>query len=211
MRINTWHSMHLVCDFDSTLFDTNKIWFAWLEILVQHGADRDFATQQKDILNLTGFTHRAHALSVGIPESEVDILVQHFLQHARNIGPELVYSDVPSFFDKYQSQHTFSVLTYGNAEYQESKILSTGLQKYFEIIRIADLTKNKVEHLKEILLSKTEIAFVDDSPKELLPVIDAGLPVKLYRIVRPAGMNDYVHEKDDVFWKRITSIDEIEF
>ena len=55
------------------------------------------------------------------------------------------------------------------------------------------------------------LLFVDDSPKELLAVVDAALPVKLYRIVRAGGMNDFVHEMDDVNWKRIGSIEEIEF
>ena len=212
--------MHLVCDFDSTLFDTNQLWFAWLEILVARGVDRDLANQQMEILNALGFTHRAHALASGISESEVDALVQDFLQHARNIGPQLVYDDVAPFFDKHKDQHEFSILTYGNARYQHSKIVSTGLQKYFDTIRIADPNNLKVDHLKD-LLARTpslqrrgqgevcDIAFVDDSPNELNPIVAAGLPITLYRIVRPGGKNDYVHEKDDVAWKRITSMNEI--
>ena len=203
--------MHLVCDFDSTLFDTNKIWFAWLETLVGLGVDRDFSTQQKDILNVTGFTHRAHAIASGISEADVDALVENFLQHARRIGPELVYDDVETFFEKHKAEHTFSILSYGNSEYQTSKILSTGLQKYIATIRIADLNKNKVQHLREILETSSLISFVDDSPKELLAVVDTKLPVRLYRIVRLGGMNDFVHEMDDVKWKRIGTIEEIEF
>ncbi len=213
--------MHLVCDFDSTLFDTDKLWNEWLEILVGLGANREQATQQMQILNAKGWTHRAHALACGIPKEDVDALVNNFLEHARNIGSSLVYDDVIPFFEKHRPPHTFSILTYGNEEYQRSKIISTGLQDYFEAIRIAGPNNLKVDQLREILARTPslqrrgqgevcDIAFVDDSPNELNPIVDAGLPIKLYRIVRPGAKHDYMHERDDGAWKRIGSIDEIE-
>jgi len=221
--------MHLVCDFDSTLFNTEKIWSEWLEILVGLGVDREVAIKQMGILNAIGWTHRAHALMCGISESEVDTLVQNFLVHAQSIGSSLVYDDVVPFFEKHRPPHTFSILTYGNAEYQRSKIASTGLNDYFDTIRIAGPNNLKVTVLRE-MLSETPsfirrglgggqvmgqgevcpIAFVDDSPNELNPIVDAGLPIQLYRIVRPGAKHDYAHERDDVAWKRIGSIGEIE-
>jgi hypothetical protein len=58
---------------------------------------------------------------------------------------------------------------------------------------------------------ETRVIFVDDSPNELNPVVDAGLPIKLYRIVRSGAKHDYPHERDDVAWKRISSFDQIVF
>lgn len=213
--------MHLVCDFDSTLFDTEKLWLEWLEILVTRGVDRDRAIREMHIQNAKGWTHRAHALACGIDETTVDALVENFLAHARNIAPSLVYDDVVPFLEKHRPPHTFSILTYGNAEYQTSKIASTGLQNYFDAIRIAGPNNLKVTVLQEMLnfpkgrvatlpYEYQPIAFVDDSPNELNPIVDASLPIKLYRIVRAGAKHDYQHERDDVAWERIESIGEIE-
>ncbi|MEK7451851.1 MAG: hypothetical protein AAB664_00780 [Patescibacteria group bacterium] len=204
--------MHLVCDFDSTLFNTEKIWSEWLEILVARGVDRTHAIRQMEILNATGWTHHAHALASGIDETAVDELVKNFLAHTKSIGSELVYDDVVPFFKKNRPPHTFSILTYGNEEYQTSKILSTSLQNYFDAIRIAGPNHLKVDHLRTLLEHEaTPLVFVDDSPNELNPIVDARLPIKLYRIVRPGAKHDYQHERDDVAWKRIKTIDEIIF
>lgn len=204
--------MHLVCDFDSTLFNTEKIWSEWLEILVMRGIDREKAIREMQILNAIGWTHRAHALASGIAEADVDTLVGNFLQYAKNIGSSLVYDDVIPFFEKHRPSHTFSILTYGNPEYQHSKILSTGLQDYFETIRIAGPNNLKVNQLQRLLENTiSQLSFVDDSPNELNPVVDMKLPIKLYRIVRPGAKHDYLHERDDVAWTRISSLDQIVF
>ena len=115
------------------------------------------------------------------------------------------------YFDKHKPTHTFSLLTYGDSDYQHFKVRAANLQEYFDAIRIAGPHRLKVSHLQEMLNnSDLPLAFVDDSPNELEPVYRAELPVKLFRISRPEGRHtDRPHELDGVGWECIRSIDEI--
>lgn len=203
--------MHLVCDFDNTLFDTTTHWNAWLNVLVSAGIDREEAIAKVEAVIIQGFTLHAHAERVGLGGKELERAVKQFEVFTNEHAPSFVYQDVVPYFDKHKPVHTFSLLTYGDSDYQHFKVHAANLQGYFESIRIAGPHKLKVSHLSE-MLKRTDLplAFVDDSPNELEPVYRAGLPVKLFRISRPEGRHtDRSHELDGVAWTCIQSIDEI--
>lgn len=202
--------MHFVCDFDETLFDTNTLWNKWLDFLENTGINRDEAIAKVESVIIEGFTPEKHALRLGLHEKDVHHLAKQFRQYTEQHAPSLVFSDVIPFFEQYKLVHSFSLLTYGDSSYQREKVSAAQIDPFFTSLRIAGPHKHKVRHLEELLSHENEpIVFVDDSPNELNPVVNAGLPVKLYRIVRPGAKHDYIHERDNVAWTRISTLKEI--
>lgn len=203
--------MHLVCDFDDTLTNTTKYWNFWLEKLVGIGIDRNKAIDVGTRLFVECFTLKRHMELLGVSDVIAQQMMDEMTKHVKEFGKNYVFSDVPVFLSQHHASHSFSLLTYGDEENQLWRVSESGIAPFFAPIRIAGPDKHKVEHLKDILKTTSQIIFVDDSPNELNPVVDAKLPVALYRIVRPGAKHDYLHERDDVAWKRISSLDQIEF
>ena len=203
--------MHLVCDFDDTLTNTTKYWNFWLDKLETIGIKREHAIEVGTQLLLGPFTLRGHLIALGVQEDVALSVLQDMELHLKEFGKSYIFSDIHPFLMKHNQTHSFSILTFGDESNQKWRIEQSGIAPLFERVSIADIVKRKVDHLSDLFKnSTTQIAFVDDSPHELNPVVDAGLPVKLFRIVRPGARHDYVHEGDDVVWKRIGSIDEID-
>lgn len=202
--------MHLVCDFDDTLTNTTKYWNFWLDKLEEVGVKRERAIETGSRLFIERFSLKKHMDSLQIPEQTAAQLLREMEKHVNEFGKTYIFSDVHPFLLEHHGKHSFSLLTYGDETNQRWRVLESGIAPYFEPVRIAGPEKHKVEFLKEILeITQEQIIFVDDSPNELNPVVDAGIPVQLYRIVRPGAKHDYSHERDNVAWKRIGSIDEI--
>lgn len=204
--------MHLVCDFDDTLTNTTKYWNFWLDKLEGAGVSRERAIETGSRLFIERFTLTGHMNALNVSETVAAVLLKEMEDHVKEFGKSYVFPDVYPFLSQHNTNHSFSLLTYGDEANQQWRVMESGIGSYFIPVRIAGPDKHKVEFLSEILKTiSTPIIFVDDSPNELNPVVDAGLPIKLYRIVRPGAKHDYVHERDNVAWTRITSIDEISF
>jgi hypothetical protein len=203
--------MHLVSDFDDTLTNTTKYWNFWLEKLVGIGIDRNKAIDVGARLFVKGFTLQRHMELLGVSDSIAHPLMNEMMGHVKELGKDYVFPDVPMFLSQHHKSHSFSLLTYGDEGNQLWRVAESGIASFFSPVRIAGPDKHKVEHLKDVLKMETRVIFVDDSPNELNPVVDAGLPIKLYRIVRSGAKHDYPHERDDVAWKRISSFDQIVF
>ena len=202
--------MHLVCDFDDTLTNTTKYWNFWLDKLEKVGVSRERAIETGSRLFIERFTLKRHMDALSIQDQTAVQLLNEMEEHVKEFGKTYIFPDVHPFLLEHNTNHSFSLLTYGDETNQRWRVSESGIGPYFQPVRIAGPEKHKVEFLKEILQTTAEqIIFVDDSPNELNPVVDAGLPIKLYRIVRPGAKHDYVHERDDVAWTRIGSIDEI--
>jgi|GEM_PF-1902334 len=203
--------MHLVSDFDDTLVDTTRYWNVWLDKLERVGIDRELAIKKGTELFPITFSLIAHMESLSIPLATATELLKEMMEHVKEQGSAYVFSDVFDFFSRHKQEHSFSLLTYGDSENQMWRLKESGLEEIFSFIQIAGPDKHKVKHVSEMLQTVTQqIVFVDDSPNELNPVVDAGLPVVLYRLVRPGAKHDYVHDRDNLAWKRITSLSEIE-
>jgi len=204
--------MHLICDFDDTLTNTTKYWNFWLDKLESVGIDRKKAEDVGARLFVEYFTLPKHMSELGVETELANRLFQEIQEHVKEFGISYTFPDVFPFLSSNKEKHSFSLLTYGEEGNQKWRLNQSGIGLYFSSLRFAGPTKHKVEHIKEMINSGvTELLFVDDSPNELNPVVDEGLPVKLYRIVRPGAKHDYIHEKDNVAWTRISALNEIVF
>ncbi len=204
-------SMHIVLDFDGTLYHTEHLWNNWLDRLVDQGIDRDEATEIGEKLFGLGFTLREHAEQSGIAGGDLDEIVSEFEQWVEEEGEQLVFGEVKEFIRENQKKHTFSILTFGEPDFQHFKIEAAGLDELIDEIHIARPERRKDVQLKEFLDEYEDLVFVDDNPRELEAVRDAGLPIQLVRMVRDDSRHTIeAHPEDGQAWQVATSLAEIE-
>jgi FMN phosphatase YigB (HAD superfamily) len=204
-------NMHIVLDFDGTLYHTERLWNSWLDRLVDQGIDRDEATEIGEKLFGIGFTLREHAEQSGIAGGDLDEIVSEFEQWVEEEGDQLVFGDVKEFIKENEKDHTFSILTFGEPDFQHFKIEAAGLDEYIDEINIAVPERRKGVQLKEFLAEHEDIVFVDDNPRELESIRDAGVGVKLVRMVRKDSRHTIEsHPEDGEAWQTVTKLSEIE-
>ena len=204
--------MKIVCDFDSTLYDTQVLIDAWLRVLEKYGVNQVRAIERIEEVIRKGFTLRGHAELLEIREPKIDELVADFEEWIKAESPSLLYADVIPFIDKNQENNNVSILTFGNSEFQHEKIQASGLYNYISDIRIACPERMKSVHLKEMLEETNQkLMFIDDNPSELNQVYDEGLPITLYRMKRSNSFHAAeIHLLDGDAWTCISSLNEIE-
>lgn len=204
--------MHFVLDLDYTLFDTATHWADWLWRLEELGISREEAIVAGESLFGVGYTLEGHGAALGLPQDQLDELVQGFERFTQEKAPSLVYSEVVSFLEKHAGTHQFTILTFGHPEYQHFKIKWSGLGEYIDDVRIARPERMKAIQLAEIVAeSAGPICFVDDNPKELSMVRDANLGIQLARMFREGARHTGDPIEGEVIWKDVTSLDELEF
>jgi FMN phosphatase YigB (HAD superfamily) len=203
--------MHIVFDFDDTLFNTAQLWQDWLDELEGCGVDRADAVETGERLFGVGFSLYEHGEQMGLQGDELDQLVSDFEEHTRQQSDQLLYKDVERCIKKWGEEHTFSILTFGHAEYQHSKIEAAGLNELIDDIRIAMPERTKATQIAEMLQEIDKpIVFVDNSPRELQSVMDLGLAVSLVRMRRNGGRHsDEYCKEDGDGWQSVTSLTEV--
>lgn len=202
--------MRIVLDLDYTLFDTAQHWNDWLARLESIGISRDDAIETGESLFGVGYTLEGHGQKLGIPQEELDELVSAFEQFTHQEAPGLVYKDVFPFLQQWSGEHDFTILTFGHPEYQHFKVKWSGIGEHIDDVRIARPERVKSVQLAEMLEEFNEpIIFVDDNPKELVAVRDAGLDIQLVRMIRKGArhVNDVV--EGEATWQDATSLNDL--
>jgi FMN phosphatase YigB (HAD superfamily) len=204
--------MHFVFDFDHTIFDTGKLWNSWLDVLESAGVDREDSNEKGEEIFGKGFTLLEHAERLGLSQNESEELISSFTDYTFHESPELVFEDAIPFVKKNQKKHKFSILTFGDSDYQNEKISASGVGDYIDDVRIASPERLKAVQLKEILNETDErVVFVDDNPRELVAASGLDSDIDIYRMIRPKSRHsDVSHALDSDKWKCIKSFDEIE-
>ena len=204
--------MHLIYDFDGTLYATHKYFEAWVNALVEHGLNREQIVQGANILFSIGFTLEAHADQLGLGGKEVEKMIKQFMKLINEEGASLLFPDVVPFLSEQADGHHQTILTFGNPDFQTKKIQASGLSEFIDDIRIARPERTKLEHLREMIeMSSGPITYIDNSPKTLLQVHEAGLPITLIRMIRSDERHsDMQMPEDDDIWQCISSLEEIE-
>ncbi len=204
--------MHFVLDFDHTIYDTGSLWDFWVELLGSVQIDKKTANEKGEEIFGSVFTLQKHLELLKIEEDVAKRLVDSFRELTLQKSPELIYKDAIPFVNSNKDLHSFSILTFGDFSYQHEKIEACGISSYIDNILIAGPEKFKIEHLKNLILeSGSSIVFVDDNPRELTAVSDSGLPITLYRMIRPNSRHgEEKNPGDGVDWKCISAFDEIE-
>ena len=164
--------MKIYIDFDGTLFNTDKFYQDYLDILNKY----NISSLEIDEMKKELFTNRRFNL---------DILTDYIISkyNIKNLKQEVeflynnsyVFEDVIPFLEKYKN-YNLILLTLGDIDYQNRKIESSNLSKYFQDIIITDVDKSQLD------INYKDNLFIDNNPKELIKFQNRG--GKILRIRR---------------------------
>lgn len=164
--------MKIYIDFDGTLFNTDKFYQDYLTILNKY----NISSFEIDEIKKELFTNRRFNL---------DILTDYIISkyNIKNLKQEVeslynnsyVFEDVIPFLEKYKN-YNLILLTLGDIDYQNRKIESSNLSKYFQDIIITDVDKSQLD------IDYKDNLFIDNNPKELIKFQNNG--GKIIRIRR---------------------------
>ena len=164
--------MKIYIDFDGTLFNTDKFYQDYLDILNKY----NISSLEIDEMKKELFTNRRFNL---------DILTYYIISkyNIKNLKQEVeflynnsyVFEDVIPFLEKYKN-YNLILLTLGDIDYQNRKIESSNLSKYFQDIIITDVDKSQLD------INYKDNLFIDNNPKELIKFQNRG--GKILRIRR---------------------------
>lgn len=164
--------MKIYIDFDGTLFNTDKFYQDYLDILNKY----NISSLEIDEMKKELFTNRKFNL---------DILTDYIISkyNIKNLKQEVeslynnsyVFEDVIPFLEKYKN-YNLILLTLGDIDYQNRKIESSNLSKYFQDIIITDVDKSQLD------IDYKDNLFIDNNPKELIKFQNRG--GKILRIRR---------------------------
>lgn len=173
-------------DFDSTLYDTTRLTADMLETIAIHIDE----TRKEEILQeLKSLFNRDNIYNIfelcdffenkySLPSKTLSNPVKMLLAD----GAKYLYEDSEEFLKTLQSKgHKIFMLTSAsykpNMEYQQAKILGSGLTNYFEALIITAI------HKDELHLDYENGIFVDDNPSDLKRLYEANAK-KVIRIKR---------------------------
>lgn len=146
--------MKIYIDFDGTLYNTTKLNKNFIHIFNKYNINTEYI--KKLMNNYKNYDILANKIII---DNNIDksIYNEIFNLYSNN----LVYKDVIPFLEKYYKKYELILLTLGNKEYQEKKINSSNLKKYFKDIIITDKDKSKLN------IDYTNGIFIDNNPNEL--------------------------------------------
>ena len=165
-------------DFDNTLFNTVEFYNDMCLIMEKFGITDLMINEYENTidprlfnpLKLVDYCIKKYQINKRVLEK-----VKLFFKNANNY----LYNDSYDFLIKIKEKgHRLVLLTYGDYEYQNFKIINSGLIKYFDEVIITEYDKDTLE------LDFNNSIFVDDNPKVIRELLSKN-PFKVIRIKRP--------------------------
>ena len=146
--------MKIYIDFDGTLFNSTKLYNNFIKTFNKYNIKTSYT---KNIL-LKNKNYDTAAKKI-INEFNLD---KSIYKELNNIySKNLLFKDTIPFLEKYYQKYDLILLTLGTKSYQNKKINSTNISKYFKEIIITNKDKSKLD-----INYKNEI-FIDNNPLEL--------------------------------------------
>lgn len=145
-------------DFDGTLYNTTKLYQEFINLLKKYNIKEEYI-QNKLNNNYQKNKNLNTIIKQIIKENNLNNSIEKYLNiiYSKN----LIYQDTIPFLEKYYKKHDLILLTLGEKEYQEKKIKSTNIEKYFKEIIITNKDKSKLN------INYQNGIFIDNNPKEL--------------------------------------------
>ena len=145
-------------DFDGTLFDSTKLYKEFINIFNKYNIDKLYIEkimneEYKKIKSLDTLANKI------IKDNNLDL---NILDDINKIySKELIFKDIIPFLEKYYQKYDLILLTLGTKSYQQKKINSSNISKYFKEIIITDKDKSKLN------INYSNGIFIDNNPIEL--------------------------------------------
>lgn len=148
--------MKIYIDFDGTIYDTHQLDNKFINIFTKYNIEKKHI---KTLINeIKNYNKIANIL---IKEFSLN---KNIIKEINNIySDELVFKDTIPFLEKYYQKYDLILLTLTNdIDYQQRKINSSNLKKYFKEIIITTKDKSKIQNI-----NYQNGIFIDNNPIEL--------------------------------------------
>lgn len=150
--------MKIYIDFDGTLYDTTNLYNKFISIFKKYNINKEYI----DKIMHESYNNDKTLDSIAKKIIKDNNLNNNILTEINTIySNDLVFKDVIPFLEKYYQKYDLILLTLGNKQYQQKKINSSNLSKYFKDIIITDKDKSKLD------IDYTNGIFIDNNPLEL--------------------------------------------
>lgn len=145
-------------DFDGTIFNSTKLYLEFLNIFKKYNIDKEYI---ENIMNKNYKKYKNFDTIAKIIIKENN-LNNSILDELNNIyTKDLIFKDTIPFLEKYSKKYDLILLTLGSNSYQEKKIKSSNINKYFKEIIITNKDKSKLN------IDYQNGIFIDNNPLEL--------------------------------------------
>lgn len=154
--------MHLLIDFDYTLFNTEAMRRACIAAAESCGiVEREYRAAERELKakKIYDIEHHLDMLSTGQARHLLGEMVGRVLRHT----DEFLYPDALSFLQRH-SQHRLTILSFGTPSWQERKIHGTGLQDIVNEVVVTNQSKADMLHRWE---SETALVLINDRGSEI--------------------------------------------
>lgn len=151
--------MTIYIDFDGTLYNTNKLYKNFINVFKKYNIQEQ---QIKELMREIPYkTNKSFDILADNIINKYNLDKEIFKELDKLYDNNYIYTDTISFLEKYYQQYNLILLTLGNISYQQKKINSTNIKKYFKDIIITDKDKSKLN------IDYSKGIFIDNNPKEL--------------------------------------------
>jgi len=184
--------MKVIFDLDYTLLDTDK----FKEKLVEIFKDQDFYADYKKYFEDSGlsFDYEKYLALLkyagkidGAAEKEIRFKLTELMKKLDDyLRPDA--ENVLKYF--HQEGAELILITFGEKNWQQEKVKSLDIKKYFDRIRFEDKNKNKSAWLKLLKNKSEEILIINDNAKEAKEMVKIlGKKAKVFLIDGPYSRN----------------------
>ena len=143
-------------DFDGTLYNTPKLYNQFISILKKHNINETIIKNKLNNIKNKNLNILSKKI---IKEFNLN---KSIIKELNNLySTNLIYQDIIPFLEIYSKKYDLILLTLGNKKFQEKKINSTNINKYFKEIIITNKDKSKLE------IDYHNSIFIDNNPYEL--------------------------------------------
>lgn len=135
--------MHLIIDFDYTLFDTNRMRMALVKALAQWDVTLEmFMHTEKKCMEHALYDVNAH-LRLLVPKQTDD--ARRAFDGGLRHGDRFLYNDSIKFLRRHKKAgHTLTILSFGSYTWQQQKIDGTDIAALADNVVITDKPKEKI-------------------------------------------------------------------
>lgn len=150
--------MKIYIDFDGTLFDTDKYMSDSVRLLNEYGIDNViFSNVKKDLFGDKNLFNLNVMIDFFIKKYNIDIELKNKIDNL--LKNSYLYSEVIDCLEQLiNNGYELYLLTYGDDEFQKTKIKASNIEKYFKEVIITN--KNK----SELNLDYKNSIFIDNNP-----------------------------------------------
>lgn len=173
--------MHLVIDFDYTLFNTEAMRRACMKALSGFGVtEQQYRAAEKELKakKLYDIERHLDMLVTGQARALVGQAVDGILSHS----DEFLYPDSTAFLQRH-SQHTLTLLSFGSPAWQERKIAGAHLTNLVDHCIVTN--QPKADMLNQ-WVDESELVFLNDRGSELAAMKDIRSDIITVWVKRPA-------------------------